>query len=168
MTLVVKNRPAHAGDARDTASGLRRSPGGGSGNPLQYSCLGEPMDRVAWQSTVHGIAKSWAWLSTQAQRQWTAEHNFFQKGPPVILSWLPLKIPPTTKTIFIALSVMNIQCPPGRISWIEEISMLVFCTVETLLNNCFSKSFWACSPKRVHYSVLLRSHGIWIHPCSSS
>ena len=52
MTLVVKNRPAHAGDARDTASGLRRSPGGGSGNPLQYSCLGDPMDRGTWWAIV--------------------------------------------------------------------------------------------------------------------
>ena len=36
-----------------------RSPGGGDGNPLQYSCLENPMDRGAWQATVHGVAKSW-------------------------------------------------------------------------------------------------------------
>ena len=55
----------NVGDIRDTGSipGLGRSPGGGHGNPLQYSCLGNPMDRGAWQSTVHGIAKSQAWLS---------------------------------------------------------------------------------------------------------
>ena len=39
--------------------GLRRSPGVGNGNPLQYSCLENPMDRGAWWATVHGIAKSW-------------------------------------------------------------------------------------------------------------
>jgi len=37
--------------------GSRRSPGEGNGNPLQYSCLGNPMDRGAWQATVHGVAK---------------------------------------------------------------------------------------------------------------
>ena len=56
----VKNPPANAGDARDLGSipGLGGSPGGGHGNPLQYSCLGDPMDRGAWPATVHGIAKS--------------------------------------------------------------------------------------------------------------
>ena len=60
MVLVVKNLPANAGDVRDTGShpGLRRSPSGGNGNPLQYSCWENPMDRGAWQATVHWIAKS--------------------------------------------------------------------------------------------------------------
>ena len=50
--LVVKNRPANAGDIRDVGSipGLGRSPGGGPGNPLRYSCLEKPMDRGAWQA----------------------------------------------------------------------------------------------------------------------
>ena len=43
--------------------GLRRSPGEGDGNPLQYSCLENPMDGGAWQATVHGVAKSWTRLS---------------------------------------------------------------------------------------------------------
>ena len=47
---VVKNLPANAGDA-GSISGLGRSPGGGNDNPLQYSCLGNPMDRGAWQAT---------------------------------------------------------------------------------------------------------------------
>ena len=52
---VVKNLPAKAGDARDVGSipGLGRSPGGGHGNPLQYPCLENPLDRGAWQATVH-------------------------------------------------------------------------------------------------------------------
>ena len=60
MALVVKNPPADAGDIRDMGSipGLGRSPGGGPGNPLQYSCLENSMDRGAWWATVHGIAKS--------------------------------------------------------------------------------------------------------------
>ena len=58
--LVVKNLPASAGDIRETGSvpGLGRSPGGGHGNPLQYSCLENPMDRGAWRGTVHRVAKN--------------------------------------------------------------------------------------------------------------
>ena len=65
---VVKNLPANAEDARGTGltSGLGRSPGEGSGNPLQYSCLENSMDRGAWQATVHRVAKSWTRLSTLA------------------------------------------------------------------------------------------------------
>ena len=51
---VVKNPPANAGDARDAG----RSPGGGNGNPLQYSCLENPMDRGSWWATVHRVAES--------------------------------------------------------------------------------------------------------------
>ena len=53
---VVKNPPASAGDAI-LVSGLGRSLGGGHGNPLQYSFLENPMDRGAWQATVHGVAR---------------------------------------------------------------------------------------------------------------
>ena len=55
MTAVVKNPPANAGDA-GSIPGLGRSPEEGNGNPLQYSCLENPMDRGAWQDTVHGVA----------------------------------------------------------------------------------------------------------------
>ena len=60
VALVIKNPPASAGDERDSGSipGLERSPGGGHGIPLQYSCLEKPMDRGALQATVHGVAKS--------------------------------------------------------------------------------------------------------------
>ena len=60
MALVVKNLPANAGDTRAKGSipGSGRSPGIGNGNPLQYSCLENSMDRGAWQATVHGVAKS--------------------------------------------------------------------------------------------------------------
>ena len=56
---VVKNLPARAGNAGDAGSvpGLGRSPGGGHGNPLQYSCLENPMDIGAWWATVHRVAK---------------------------------------------------------------------------------------------------------------
>ena len=60
MALVVKNSPAKAGDAREVRSipGWGRSPGGGHGNLLQYSCLANPMDRGAWEAAVHGVVKS--------------------------------------------------------------------------------------------------------------
>ena len=54
---MVKSLLADAGDAGDAAAGLGRSPGGGNGNPLQCSCLGDPMDRGAWEVTVHGVAE---------------------------------------------------------------------------------------------------------------
>ena len=55
VALVVKNPPANAGDTKDMGSvlGLRRSPAEGNGNPLQYSCLENPMNRGTWQAVVH-------------------------------------------------------------------------------------------------------------------
>ena len=57
---MVKSLPANAGDIRYLGSvpGLGRSPGEGNGYPLQYSFLGNPMNRGAWQATVHGVTKS--------------------------------------------------------------------------------------------------------------
>ena len=57
---MVKNSPAYVGDVRGMGSvpGVVRSPGVGNGSPLQYSCLGNPLDREAWWATVHGVAES--------------------------------------------------------------------------------------------------------------
>ena len=62
---MVKNPPANAGDIRDVGliPGLGRFPGGGQGNPLQYSYLENSMDRGTWQTIVHGVAKSRTRLS---------------------------------------------------------------------------------------------------------
>ena len=67
---MVKKPPANAGDAGNLGSilGLGRSPGVGNGSPLQYSCLGNLMDRGAWQCTVHGVAQSQTQLSVHATR----------------------------------------------------------------------------------------------------
>ena len=64
VALVVKSPPAHAGNLRDAGSipRLGRSPGEGNGNPLQYSCLENPMDRGAWWATIHGVTKGQAQL----------------------------------------------------------------------------------------------------------
>ena len=69
VVLMVKNPPANSGDIRDRGliPGLRRFPGGGHGNPLQYSCLENPMDRGGWWATVHNATESRTrlkWLST--------------------------------------------------------------------------------------------------------
>ena len=58
--LVVKNLLANTGDVKDSGSipGLRRSPGGGHGNLLQYSCLENPKDRESWQAIVHSVIKN--------------------------------------------------------------------------------------------------------------
>ena len=68
---MVKNLPATAEDTRDVGSipGMGRSPGGGNGNPLHSSCLGNSMDRGAWKATVHGVAR--------------VEHDLVTKPPPL-------------------------------------------------------------------------------------
>ena len=70
--LVIKNKPANAEDLRDTGSipGSGRSPGGGHGNPLQCSCLENPLDRGAWRAAVHGVnTKSWTRMKQQGRAQ---------------------------------------------------------------------------------------------------
>ena len=69
---MVKNLPANAGDVKDVGwiPGLERSPRGECGKPLQYACLENPMDRGAWQATVHGVAQSWAQLKHLSLDAW--------------------------------------------------------------------------------------------------
>ena len=64
MMLVIKKPPVNAGDTRDNVYDpwAGKIPGEGNGNPLQYSCLENPMDRGAWQATVHRVTNSWMWL----------------------------------------------------------------------------------------------------------
>ena len=84
MALVVKNPPANAGDIRDVGStpGSRTSPGGGHGNPLQYSCLENPMDRGARWAIVLGVPKSQIWLKWQhaQSRRWEGAGNNLVDG----------------------------------------------------------------------------------------
>ena len=60
MAVMINNSPANAGDIRDVGliTGMGRSPGGGHGNPLQYSCLENPMDRGVWWAMAQRVAKS--------------------------------------------------------------------------------------------------------------
>ena len=70
---MIKNLLANAGDIRDTGSipGLERSPGGGHGDPLQYSCLENPMGREAWQATVYRVTKSQTRLKGVTTHIWS-------------------------------------------------------------------------------------------------
>ena len=100
---MVKNLPANAGDIRDKGSipGSGRSLGGGHGNPFQYCCLENPMDRGAWWSTVHRVMKSQSWLkrlSTHASRYLSfhdlqlifhLEHNFLTAGARLFIPLTP-------------------------------------------------------------------------------
>ena len=82
---MVKDPPANAGNRRDMGSipGSGRSPGGGYGNPLQYSCLENPMDGGAWWATIHGVAKSWTQLSDFT-------HSLIDKYDPVAIYFVVL------------------------------------------------------------------------------
>ena len=86
MVLVVKNLPANAGDIRDTGSipGSGRSPGGGHGNPLQYSCLKNPMDRGFWQAAVHRVTKRQDWSNLH-----THMHTNTERGKGIYYKELP-------------------------------------------------------------------------------
>ena len=80
VALVVKKLPSNAGDLRDVGSTPRwgRSPGGGHGNPLQYSCLENLMDKGAWQAIVHRVAKRWTQLKRLSERACTHAHTHTQ------------------------------------------------------------------------------------------
>ena len=82
MAQWGKESTCNAGDTGDIhlIPGLGRSPGGEHGNPIQSSCLENPMDRRAWQATVHGVTKSRTWLSTH-----THTHIYIWKALPSLL-----------------------------------------------------------------------------------
>ena len=72
VALVAMNSPTNAGDGRDAGliPGSGRLPGEGHGNPLQYSCLENPMESEIWWAMVHGVAKSWTWLKQLSMHGW--------------------------------------------------------------------------------------------------
>ena len=74
---VGKESTCNAGDAKDRGSipGLGRSPEGRHGNSLQYPCLGNPMDRGAWQATAHRVTKSWTKLKRLSLHTRSPHHN---------------------------------------------------------------------------------------------
>ena len=102
VVLVVTNPPINAGNIRDTGSipGSGRSPGGGHGNPLQYSFLDNPKDRGAWWAPVYRVARSWTRL------EWLSMHTDIIIS--VILSvFLLLNFPCTSWFFIMCLSCLN-------------------------------------------------------------
>ena len=81
--------------------GLGRSPGGVIDNPLQYSCLRNPMNRGAWWATVHGVIKSWTWLSTHTHSIWAISHSH---SFPIPKSHKPQSFFPIWPTLVTALA----------------------------------------------------------------
>ena len=81
--MVVKNPPANAGDTRDSGliPGMGQFRGGGNGNPLQYSCLGNPMDRGDWWAIVHGVAESGTAEHTHTHTHTRAHTHTLVSGP---------------------------------------------------------------------------------------
>ena len=86
---MVKNLPVSAGD-QGSIPGSGRSPGEGHGNPLQHSCLENPMDRGAWWAIIHEVTKSWTWLS-----DFFLSLTFTKEGSDFLWFWGPTVIFPT-------------------------------------------------------------------------
>ena len=102
---AVKNPPASAGD-RGSTPRSGRSPGEGKGNPLQYSCLENPMHRGAWQATVHGVTKkSQTWLSNWATTTKVTDmlHIYLLTSCSLLLEY---KLPQDQKTCFFTASLL--------------------------------------------------------------
>ena len=90
---TVKNLPANKGDI-GSVIGLRRSPGEGNDKPLQYYCLGNPMDRGAWRATVHGVAESnplYKFVLASAAQQ--SESAIYIQIPPLFWTSFPFMSP---------------------------------------------------------------------------
>ena len=142
MAQLVKNLPANARDLRDASSipGSGRFPGGEHGNPLQYSSLENPMDRGAWQATVHGVTKSWTWLKQLSmQAHMHVNPNLSVYPTHLFPSWCP----------YVCLFSMTLFC--GGFFAIElPISKHHF---ESLLSEVFLSKH-----------ILLKDREIWI-PC---
>ena len=104
MVPVVNTPPASAGDRRDAISspGSGRSPGGGHGSPLQYSCLENPVVRGTWWATVHRVAKSWTQLrrlimhscmEINTKRMSKKSRTDLPLGTSLVIQWLRLWAP---------------------------------------------------------------------------
>ena len=142
---VVKNLPANAGDV-GLISFLGRSPGEGNGNPLQYSCLENPMDRGAWWATVHEVARSWPWLNTHVGTQALRDKELFWN----ITRWRKniwslivyyddgddLQI---LTLIFLWVGEID---PPDYLFYLQKTKIVL--VINTVQIKCIYKSNWTC------------------------
>ena len=103
-TVVKNHLPVHKmQETQDPSLGSGRSPGVRKGNPLQYSCLEKSMDRGAWWTTVHRVAKSWTWLSTHIHARRLA-------GRIITQMWLQDKVVTTGREE--CTGVNGVECQP--------------------------------------------------------
>ena len=126
MTLLVKNPPDNSGDTRDAGSipGSRRSPGRGHGNPLQHSCLENPVDRRAWRATVHRVARAGhdrSDLNAQLLRLYQERSHSQYLGLRLQHSFLVDTIQPITGLIhFASLSLISLGNISGCLNQMEH------------------------------------------------
>ena len=152
LLLVVKNLPASAGDQRDLGPipGLGRSPGGESGNALQYYCLEDPMDRGAWRATVHGVAKS----STRLKRLSThacerRKNTGFRKQTP---KWGFSALLFLTNSIISGAQSRIETLDPSLGPWGQNSDCCSLgCYVFLLTRNCFLFSGLQGDPPHLHW-----------------
>ena len=149
---MVKNLPDNARDIRDTGSipELGRSPGGGHGNPLQYSCLENLMDRRAWEAAVHWVTKSWTqlmWLSTHANTStciYQCFHFFMWIWVilwfPFILAWgIPFRI--SRRADLLGTLFLFIWTP-----WFFHFWGLAWLDTAFLVDSLSESALWICQP----------------------
>ena len=128
--------PVNAGDVRDDGSipGSKRCPGGGHGNPLQYSCLKNPMDRGPWWATVNRVAKSWS------QLKWLSVHSLIHCGyvKKKKNQWMP-KTMSSTKPylyyVFFYAYIIMITFNSGTVREYPNCQKHYSCTVYPLLRT---------------------------------
>ena len=120
---MVKNLPASPGDARDPSliPGSRRSPGVGNGNPLQYSCVENPMDRGAWWATVRGVTESD-----------TTERPSTQQKPDRCSRLCPFPLPSRGSQLF-RLRIPPLACLPIQATAEHSVELPVLCRRLSLL-----------------------------------
>ena len=138
VVLMVKNSPASAGDVRDVnlTLGLGSFLGGGHGNTLQYSYLGNPMDKGAWGATVHRVANSWTWM------KWLSMHttqNWFALSGLDWLSWTWLLRFPSTvaQAVFRVLSFSRKLKFPSWLWLSRNGPKCSNCTKFCVCHNCW-------------------------------
>ena len=114
QVAVVMNLPAHAGDTRDAGliPGYGRSSGVGNGNPLQFSCLKNSIDREAWQAIVHGVTKSQVWLRHTCAHARARTHTHTHTHPILALCWLLSKKPHEWHLLYMFWTPWLFVCVP--------------------------------------------------------
>ena len=145
---MVKNLPANPGEARDTSliPGSGRFPGVENGNPLQYCCLENSMDRGAWQDTVYGVAKSQTQLS-----DWAGKHLFITGGR--------LNLGNCMKSEILECKT-RVQCWASEKHWLRSMTADLSHTLHWILTtNCLSNWFPYCtSPQRWGLEKAMATH----------